>query len=120
MRKVFNPLLVAACGAIILAVVWYSYSESQSNVAAERQAEQKALADTLEAKTLAKEEKDAFNKQRAATLTPERCGEIAPSDIAKASGDPPLTQEHEDDLRLCDDLGRLGEHHRDQLASASA
>lgn len=119
MGKVSRTLIAGAC-VVIIAVVWYSVAERQSQLAAQRQAELEALADTFEAKSLAKEEKEAFNKQRAATLTPELCGQIALVTITRESGNPPLTREHEDDLRLCDDLGRLGEHDRDRLSLSGA
>jgi hypothetical protein len=117
--KASKTVVAGACVAISAAVLFF-YSERQSQLAAGPDAKIEALSDTLEAKTRAKEEQDALDKQRAATLTPELCGQFALATIPTNPGDPPLTRQHDDDLRLCDDLGRLGEHDRDQLSSSGA
>lgn len=115
MPKALGALIAVTCIAVLAATGWYLYSERQEYLAAEKKAAADA-AQTLRDIERLKATADRLAKaQHIKSLTPELCNRLAVATLPASPGKPPKTNDHIEDLKICDDNGRLGSYERHQL-----
>lgn len=115
MPKSLATLIALTCVAVLAASGWYLYSERQDYLAQQRREKVSEALTLREIERLKARLDQTRLTARLRSLTVETCNRFATATLPEKPGQPPRTTEHLEELRLCDDNGRLGAYERHQL-----